>query len=50
MATASNEEREVRAARNQVAFRAGNEKLLELERVVSTYDGYAVVEVPGHGA
>ena len=103
MEPASNEEREIRAARNQALFRAVNEKMLELnevfgkivgtfavacecsridcvalmeippdayravresprtfavcpdhvdvevERVVSTYDGYTVVEVLGHG-
>ena len=103
MEPASNEEREIRAARNQALFRAVNEKMLELneifgaiagtfsiacecarmdcvalmeippdayrvvrqsprtfavcpdhveadvERVVSTHDGYAVVEVTGHG-
>lgn len=103
MQSASNEEREIRAARNQALFRAVNEKMLELnevfgplvgtfaiacecsrmdcvalmeippdayravresprtfavcpdhveedvERVVSTHDGYAVVEVQGHG-
>jgi hypothetical protein len=100
--SASNEEREVRAARNQALFRAVNEKIMELnlkwaagsvsiacecsrlecvdlleilpdayravrdsprtfavlldhvdagvERVVSSNDGYAVVEVLGHGA
>ena len=102
--SASNEEREVRAARNQALFRAVNEKMLELnetfgeivgtfavacecarldcvalleippdayravrqsprtfvvrpdhfdtdvERVVSTHDGYTVVEAMGHGA
>lgn len=102
--SASNEEREVRAARNQALFRAVNEKIVELnerfgeiqgnvsiacecsrvacvdllevpvdayravresprtftvhpehveagvERLVSTHDGYAVVEVLGHGA
>lgn len=103
MGSASNEEREVRAARNQALFRAVNEKIMELnqalgemegivsiacecsrvdcaslleipqdaywavrksprtfavltehveegvERVVSTHDGYAVVEVEGQG-
>ena len=103
MGGASNEERELRAARNQVLFRAVNEKMLELneafgeivgtfsiacecsrldcvqlfeippevyrsvresprtfavlaghveadvERVVSAHDGYALVEVLGHG-
>ena len=103
MASASNEEREIRAARNQALFRAVNDKMLELnkvfeqfvgsysiacecsrldcvtlieilpdayravrdsprtfavcaehvqedvERIVSTDDGYAVVEVLGHG-
>jgi hypothetical protein len=102
--SSSNEEREIRAARNQALFRAVNEKMLELnqafgelvgtfsitcecsqhdcvalveippdayravrehprtfavcpthfegdvERVVSTHDGYAIVEVLGHGA
>jgi hypothetical protein len=102
--SASNEEREIRAARNQALFRAVNEKIIELneefggmggrvsiacecsrvdcvqlleirpgayravresprsfavlpdhvdaqvERVVSTHDGYEVVEVHGHGA
>jgi hypothetical protein len=101
--SASNEEREVRAARNQALFRAVNEKIMELnerfgeiqntvsvacecsrvacvdllevpvdayrvvresprtfmvrpehvetgvERLVTTHDGYAVVEVLGHG-
>ena len=104
MGSASNEEREIRAARNQALFRAVNDKMLELnesfgeligtfaiacecsridcvelleipadayrsireqprtfalltahieqdvERVLSTHDGYAVVEVLGHGA
>lgn len=102
MGSASNEERELRAARNQALFRAVNEKIMELnemwgegpvsvacecsrlecvdlleippdayravresprtfavlldhveagvERVVSTNDGYAVVEVLGDGA
>jgi hypothetical protein len=104
MESASNEEREIRAARNQALFRAVNDKMLELnetfgdlvgsfsvacecaridcvdlleipgdayravresprffvvrpdhvwrdvERVVSTHDGYAVVEALGDGA
>jgi hypothetical protein len=33
MGTASNEEREVRAARNQALFRAVNEKIVELNEV-----------------
>ena len=103
MGSASNEEREIRAARNQALFRAVNDKILELnetfgelvgthavacecsridcvellelrpdayrhvrqsprtfvvltghvdadvERVISSHDGYAVVEVLGHG-
>lgn len=103
MGSASNEEREVRAARNQALFRAVNEKIVELlegfgeiegnmsiacecsqiycadlveippdaywavrgsprtfavlpnhidagvESVISKHDGYAVVEVEGHG-
>lgn len=103
MESASNEDREVRAARNQALFRAVNDKILDLnrtfgelagtfavacecsridcvelleippdayravresprtfavvpghveqgvERLVSTHDGYAVVEVQGHG-
>lgn len=103
MGSASNDEREIRAARNQALFRAVNDKILELnevfgeivgtfsiacecaridcvalmeippdayravretphtfavcpdhvqedvERVVSTHDGYTVVEVLGHG-
>lgn len=104
MESGSNEEREIRAARNQALFRAINEKMLELnetfgeivgtfavacecsrmdcvdlleirpdayravresprtfvvrsghveadvERAVSTHDGFTVVEVRGHGA
>jgi hypothetical protein len=39
MGSASNEEREVRAARNQALFRAVNEKIVELNQALSEIEG-----------
>ena len=39
MGSASNEEREVRAARNQALFRAVNEKIMELHETLGEIEG-----------
>ena len=39
MGTDSNEEREVRAARNQALFRAVNEKIMELNDALGEIEG-----------
>lgn len=43
MGSASNEEREVRAARNQALFRAVNEKIMELNDALGEIEGNASI-------